>query len=171
MQHIRKTVKDFKFLYYQRHLVKGCFAVPTPTIFAIKSPIGDGYVYLRQQIEALQIRDFDNAFERSVAHGNAPIGVKKVPVRGIPDGISMELGLHGRSESQTWVMTKDNLPRIANEETFTEFLACIPLRTRDDPIVGKYNLISDYYERFIDIYRLISGDAAVCKAPFLCANF
>jgi hypothetical protein len=161
MKHIQKTVKDFKFLYYQRHLIKGYFALPTPTIFAVKSPIGDGYVYLRQRINALQIRDFDNGFLRSVSHGNAPIGVRAVPVRGIPDGISMELALRDRDYTQTWVMTKDDLPRIVNEETYTEFLACIPIKTRDDPIVGKYQLISDYYERFIDVYRLVSGDAAV----------
>ena len=161
MQHIQKTVKDFKFLYYQRHLIKGYFALPMPTIFAIKSPIGEGYVYLRQRIDALQIRDFDNGFLRRVSSGNAPIGVRNVPVRGIADGISMELRLHGREDTQTWVMTKDDLPRIVNEETYTEFLACIPIKTRDDPVVGKYHLISEYYERFLDVYRLVSGDAAV----------
>ena len=161
MKHIQKTVKDFKFLYYQRHLIKGYFALPTPTVFAIKSPVGDGYVYLRQRIDALQIRDFDNGFLRSVGHGNAPIGVREVPVRGIPEGFSLEAQLRGREETQTWVLTKGDLPRIVNEETYTEFLACIPLKSRDDPVVKNYALISDYYERFIDIYRLVSGDSAV----------
>lgn len=153
-------MKDFKFLYYQRQLVKGFFALPTPTIFAVRSPVGDGYIYLRKRIDTLRIRDFDNGFLRSVDTG-APIGVRKVPVRGIGDGLSVEAQLHGRPGTQTWVFTKEDLPRLVNEETFTEFIACIPLKTREDPIVGKYTLISDYYERFIDVYRLISGDAAV----------
>jgi hypothetical protein len=153
-------VKDFKYLYYQRHLVRGHFALPIPTIFAIKSPVGDGYVYLRRRISALQIRDFDNGFVRSISN-NSPIGVKNVPVRGIADGVSMDARPHGRDEAQTWVFTKGDLPRLINEETFTEFLACIPLKDRNDPIVGTYRLIADYYERFIDVYRTVSGDAAV----------
>lgn len=161
MKHIQKTVKDYKFLYYQRHLIKGYFALPTPTIFAIKSPLGDGYVYLRQKIDALQIRDFENDFRRSVARGNAPIGVKEIPVRGIAEGIAAEVKLYGREETQTWVLTKGDFPRIINQEAYTEFLACIPFKRRDDPIVGNYQLVSDYYERFLDIYRLVSGDIAV----------
>jgi len=160
MKHIRKTVKDFKYLYYQRYLIKGYFALHTPTIFAIKSPVRDGYAYLRQRIDALQIRDFDNRFQRAPSSG-VPVGVAKEPIRGIADALSLNIKLHGREEVQTWVLTKGDFPRIINEETFTEFLACIPIKNRDDPIIGDYSLIRDYYERFIDVYRLVSGDATL----------
>ncbi|MDH3599849.1 MAG: hypothetical protein OEU26_09470 [Candidatus Tectomicrobia bacterium] len=160
MNHIQKTVKDFKFLYYQRQLCKGYFAIPVPVIFAVKSNVSDGYLYVRQHIKVLRIRDFDNEFIRHVSN-KSPIGVKNVPVRDIANSISAEISVRGREGTQTWAFTKDDLPRVVNEETFTEILACIPLKERDDPLVGKYTLIADYYERFVEWYRMISGDVSI----------
>ncbi|TWB15534.1 hypothetical protein FBZ89_114128 [Nitrospirillum amazonense] len=162
MTHIRQTVKEFKFLYYQRYLAKGFFNFIAPSIVAVKSPVRDGYIYIRQYINVLQVRDFDNGFIFDGQNG-APIGVKNSLVDGIPESISAKIKILGRSDDQTWSFTKGDFPKIINDETFTEFIVCVPVKDLSDKIIGDYSLISDYYSRFIDIYRMVSGDSSVIR--------
>lgn len=160
MQHIQETAAVFPYLYYQRLFVKGYLVVEVPSVFAVTSDVTKGYVYIRRRTKGLRIRDLNNGFIRSVSHGQ-PIGVRESPVRDLANSISAEARAYGRDEPLTWVFTKGDLPRIVNDETYTEFLACAPVRDRRDPLIGNFNLVSTYFNNFIDWYRLITGDISI----------
>jgi len=160
MQHIQETTTVFPFLYYQRIFVKGYIVLAVPTIIAMTSDIAKGYIYIRRRTKGLRIRDLNNAFIRNVS-GEAPTGVRENPVRDVVNSISADARARGRDELLTWVYTKDDLPRIINEETYTEFLACVPVKNRHGPPIGNFNLISTYFSDFIDWYRMVTGDISI----------
>jgi hypothetical protein len=108
----------------------------------------------------LRIRDLSNAFIRNVS-GGAPIGVKESPARDLANSVSADVMARGRNDPFTWVYTKDDLPRIVNEETYTEFLACAPVKRSEGSPIGNFNLVSSYFSNFIDWYRLVTGDISI----------
>jgi hypothetical protein len=67
----------------------------------------------------------------------------------------------GRDESSTWLYSRDDLPRIINDETFTEFLTCVPVRKSSGSPIGNLNIITTYYASFIDWYRIVTGDISM----------
>ena len=160
MQHIQETAAVFPFLYYQRIFVKGYVVLGIPAVFAVTSDIAKGYIYLRRRTQGLRIRDLSNAFIRD-ASGGQPIGLRDKPDRDLAKSISADVMARGRDAPLTWLYTKDDLPRIINEETFTEFLACVPVRHAQEPPVGDFSLVSTYFSNFIDWYRFITGDLSI----------
>lgn len=163
MQHIRETAEVFPFLYYQRVFIKGYIALALPLIMAVRSEIADGYIYIRRHIHGLRLRDLDNGFAR-LASGGAPSGLKANPIRGIEvaNTVSVDLTVKGREDAFTWVYSKDDLPRIVNSETHTEFLACVPVKDRT--ALPNFNLVTSYLSSFIDWYRMVTGDVSMTGA-------
>ena len=159
MHHIQETTDTYPFLYYQRILIKGYISLNLPVIMAIKSTLGDGYIYLRQHLKGIRIRDFDNTLQIDPTRPARPL-VARDPTRGLllNETVTMDVRVRGRSEAMAWAYTKDDQPRIANTETYTEFLACMPLR---DHSVPNFNLVTDYFGSFIDWYRIITGDVSM----------
>jgi len=162
MNHITAAAAEFPFLYYQRIFVKGYFAFATPSVMPIHSALADGYIYIRRRTKGLRIRDLDNAFTRDKPHGQ-PVGVRANPARNIEvkNCLSAEVRIKGRDESLTWLFSRDDLPRIINDETFTEFLACLPVKQSSGSPIGNLNIVTAYYASFIDWYRIITGDVSM----------
>jgi hypothetical protein len=150
MTHVEGTALDFPFLYYQRAFIKGYVALDLPAVFCIKSDFPNGYIYLRRHIKGLRIRDLDNGFVRLTASGQ-PNAVRANPVRNIDiaNCTAADVSVKGRKERMTWLYTKDDLPRIINDETHSEFIACIPVKNSIEPPVGSFNLIASYLDRFV----------------------
>jgi len=162
MNHITAAAAEFPFLYYQRIFVKGYFAFATPSVMPIHSALADGYIYIRRRTKGLRIRDLDNAFTRDKPHGQ-PVGVRANPARNIEvkNYLSAEVRIKGRDESLAWLFSRDDLPRIINDETFTEFLACLPVKQSSGSPIGNLNIVTAYYASFIDWYRIITGDVSM----------
>jgi hypothetical protein len=162
MDHITDTAQIFPFLYYQRIFVKGYLAFAVPAVMPVRSALVDGYIYIRRRTRGLRIRDLENAFTRDDSHG-PPTGVINNPVRNIEakNCISAQVNIWGRDEPFTWLYSRDDLPRIVNDETFTEFLACVPVRHSSGAPVGDLNIITTYYASFIDWYRIVTGDISM----------
>jgi hypothetical protein len=160
MEHIRETATTWPFLYYQRIFVKGYVALAVPCVMAMTSELATGYIYIRRYTQGLQIRDLNNEFQISSA-GGGPIGVRRDPLRGVPTAISCHVEVRGRTEGFYWLYTKDDLPRIVNSETHTEFLACVPVKRPNDPPVGNFELVRSFFSRFVDWYRIVTGDVSI----------
>lgn len=158
MKHIQETSEVYPFLYYQRVFIKGYIALNLPLVMAVTSDVGNGYVYIRRHMNGLRIRDLNNGFVRDAQ--SAAAVVRANPLRGvqIDQTVSVDLTVKGRDGSFTWMYTKDDVPRIVNSETHTEFLACMPLKTREVP---NFNLVTTYLSSFIDWYRMVTGDISM----------
>jgi hypothetical protein len=149
MKHITGTAQDFPYLYYQRIFVKGYFALAVPSLMPVHSELVDGYIYIRRRTKGLRVRDLENAFTRPVLQGE------------VKNCVSAEVRVKGREESLTWLYTRDDLPRIINDETFTEFLVCVPAKANSGLPVGDMRIISEYYTNFVDWYRIVTGDISM----------
>jgi hypothetical protein len=129
---------------------------------AVRSELANGYIYIRRHVRGLRIRDISNSFVRSES-GGQPVGVKADPLRetDVANCVAVDVHAKGRNDTLTWLYTKDDLPRIINDETHTEFLACVPTRERVGTPIGHFNLVRSYFDRFIDWYRMVTGDISM----------
>lgn len=160
MEHIRETATTWPFLYYQRLFVKGYIAIAVPYVMAMTSELATGYIYIRRHTQGLQFRDLNNAFQISDA-GGGPIAVRLDPLRDVLNAVSCDVLVRGRTGKFYWLYTKDDLPRIVNSETHTEFLACVPVKRPTDPLVGNFELVRTFFSRFVDWYRIVTGDVSI----------